>query len=164
MSKFLETIENLTRRIPGYKGYAERESMRDTDKKLREHISKKLLSIKGRMEDMKAELLQKGIIDYLAQLDNTTSVIDRLANSVLYSSRGYGSLFGNNKIYETELEKLYNFDMNFLNSMEGLENSLDNIWKTEEKEFPAKIREIHSIITGMEASWKDRDNVLSSFQ
>lgn len=164
MSNFLQSIENISKKIPGYGGYLEREKMRDSDKKLREYISKKLNSIKQDVFSMKSEMLQKGIISYLSQLDNVSSIIDRLANSVLYASRGYGGLFGDNKVYEPELEKLHTFDINFLDSMESLDEKIKNIWKTEEKDFQTKINELRIIVTDLESIWKERDNVLCSFK
>ncbi len=164
MSDFIETIENIASKIPGYGGYLDREKSRDTDKSLREYISKNLYKLKDRIDEMKSEIMQKGIFDYMSRLDNISSILDRLSNSVLYSSRGFAGLFGANKIYEEELEKLYNFDRNFLKAIDNLEERISDVWKTEEKDFSSKIDEIRSIVMDIESDWKSRENVINSFQ
>ncbi len=164
MSDLIESIEKIAAKIPGYGGYIDREKSRDTDKRLREYISKRLLGIKDSIDRMKAEIMEKGIIDYLSGLDGICSVTERLSNSVLYSPRGFGGLFGDNKVYEEELEKLYNFDRNFLKSLDELDERINKAWETQEKDFSAKIKEMRLIINEIESAWKDREDILNSFQ
>lgn len=164
MSNILSKIEALTHKIPGYSGYIDRERSRDTDKKLREYLARKISAIKASVDDMKSELLEKGILDHLSALDNISSILERLSNSVLYASRGYGGIFGTNKVYEAELEKLHNFDLNFTSSVEELEGNIKNVWETQEKDFSSKIKEARSLVNRLESIWKDRDVLLNGLQ
>ena len=75
--------------IPGYKGYSEREGRRNTDKVLREEISKKMYEIEKK--------------------------INTLNSKIKYSPQGSTGFFSDEEIKEDELLKVYEIDLDIFN-------------------------------------------------
>lgn len=62
-------IERLTAKIPGYGGYVEKETRRDTDKLHREHLANELRRMKPAVTNAMGELTDNGRIMEVGALD-----------------------------------------------------------------------------------------------
>ena len=58
-------IEKLAAKIPGYKGYKEKEMRREADKLLREHIASRMRSVKSQLDSLSTDLIGVGKLDLL---------------------------------------------------------------------------------------------------
>lgn len=118
--------------IPGYRGYAERESRRHSDKILRDKIAssinyyEKLLNAQIRIELKNRNFEKSDMLDVCRKKLNT------LSSRIKYIPYGESAFFSNSQLKEEELLQIYQKDlklMEFINSLKKFIQSMipDNI-------------------------------------
>lgn len=107
-SNILDKIGSL---VPGYKGYAVRDELRNTDKKLREHLAKII-----QVAECLIILHQKTLIDAnemqsCKEWEISRKSLNTLFSKIKNSTYGESSFFSENQLKEEELEKIYSYDL-----------------------------------------------------
>jgi len=120
-------LERLADRIPGLAGYRERESRRDTDKRLREHLARRLDQARGRVDDARREATGRGDLDRLGRLGEIDSRVRRAADSLRHATYGYAGLFDQVRMREEELDRIYRFDLDLVDDVEAAEKALGDL-------------------------------------
>jgi len=120
-------LEELVEKIPGYKGYADRERRRDSDKLQRELLSARLHEAKRLVSGRIQELSRQGNLALLTPVNAIQQRLERLAGEILYADRGYSGFFDLLKIKEAELDRVYALDATLLE--QG--NALPELVKTD---------------------------------
>ncbi len=133
-------LEKLADAIPGLKGYREKESRRDTDKRFRDYLADKIDRSRGNLDEMKRILVNQGKLDGLAELDRLSQKMMKSANQIRHASYGYSGLFDQVKIQENELDQIYQLDLSMLSDVEALETSLKD--QNAAHEWDSKIQAI----------------------
>ena len=119
-------LEKLADAIPGLKGYREKESRRDTDKRFRDYLADRIDRARGTLDEQKRQLVNQGKLDGLAELDRLSQKMMKSANQIRHASYGYSGFFDQVKIRENELDRIYQHDLSMLSDVEALEASLKN--------------------------------------
>lgn len=120
MSRAENFIQGGLDRIPGYKGYRDKESRRDADKQVRESVATALGVQIDRLTRYNAELSNTRDFESLAALEPAISQIRLLADRVRTASYGYGGIFSDNDIDANALEQLRLFDSALLREVDAL--------------------------------------------
>jgi hypothetical protein len=98
-------------RIPGYRGYKEKELRREADKLLRDRIAAGVAEEVRRLSGLKLELTNRGQLMALPDFERATTKLQRFADQVRTASYGYAGLFDAVKVEEGELNALYEYDL-----------------------------------------------------
>jgi len=122
-----DAIRKLLGKIPGFKGYFERENRRSSDKLLRDSISKKYEEIWDRISKMQRDLISQGAIYSIDDLEAAAIKVRQVADRIKKASYGYSGLFDAVKINEKELELLYNYDLAMLENVDAANKAVDNV-------------------------------------
>lgn len=120
-------LEKLADAIPGLKGYREKESRRDTDKRFREYLAGRIEGVRNRIDEAKREIVNAGRLDGLAEIDRLSQKAFKAAGMIRYASYGYSGFFDQVKVQEAELDKLYQYDLTLLADIEALETAAQNV-------------------------------------
>lgn len=120
-------IERLTAHIPGYGGYVEKETRRDTDKLHREHLANELRRMKQPVTNALRELTDNGRIMEVAPLDRIIKKLDRVENRVRFAAYGYAGFFDVVKIREEQLKMIYDFDLRLSEHVAKLSQQADAV-------------------------------------
>lgn len=104
---FLETIAS---HVPGISGYRERESRRETDRRVREFLAGRL--DEGRaglnaLRNLATDAGQLKALDAIGKLDRT---LQKSVSSLRYADYGFSGLFDQLKVREAELDQIYAYD------------------------------------------------------
>lgn len=118
-------LEKLTAKIPGYKGYKDKEQRREADKLLREQLALELDDQQKRMSELQIQLLNSGQIEYVDDLDRAVTKIQLLSDKVKSASYGYAGLFDAVKVKEEQLDALYEFDNRMLDYADDISVGID---------------------------------------
>jgi hypothetical protein len=113
-------LERLGEKIPGYRGFQDRELRRDVDKRQREHLAHELEAIKGKLRSRARAYTDAGRIEPLSRFERLDRGLEGLSQAVRFSDYGASGLFDVEKIGEAQLEKLYQFDLEVLEDIEAL--------------------------------------------
>jgi hypothetical protein len=97
--------------IPGYKGYAVRDELRNTDKKLREHLAKIIQEVESLIVLHQKTLIDANEMQSCKEWEISRKSLNTLFSKIKNCTYGESSFFSENQLKEEELEKIYDFDL-----------------------------------------------------
>ena len=108
--KKMNCLERVLHKIPGFKGYHEREFRRDADRLQREFIVRQLREIKKSLGLVIQTVSRQKNLELLTEYDLFAKGLEKTINEIRYVDQGYSGFFDLIKIGETELDSLYQLD------------------------------------------------------
>ncbi len=166
MSDQRNWLERLGDKIPGYRGYVERERRRDIDKLHREHLADRLRATKQPVGELVRELSSSGRLFEVGPLERVSKKIDQIENRVRFASYGYAGFFDVVKVQEAELDRLYRFDLSLVEKVEELERqarSLSERGATAEG-LKAAAAELERAADDLNRTFDERSRVIENFR
>lgn len=133
--------------ILGYKGYAVRDELRSTDKKLREHLAKIIQEAESLIVLHQKILIDANEMQSCKEWEISRKSLNTLFSKIKNSTYGESSFFSENQLKEEELKKIYDFDLE-------ISERVSSIYKTAQEEINQvlssgfilqQVREIESI-------------------
>ncbi len=117
----------LLDRIPGYRGYRDKEGRRDADRLVRESVSSAYDRLASRAESVGRSLADQRRIADVGPVTDLTDRIRHLANRIRTASYGYSPLFSDRVIDETALDQLRRFDDGLMSGVTDLEKPMADL-------------------------------------
>lgn len=155
-------LERLGARIPGFKGYQDRELRREVDRMQREHLSRELGTLKAAVRTRARDYTDAGQIGVLHLFERLDRKLDGLSQSIRFADYGASGLFDVVKIMEEELAKLYEFDLSFLDDVSALRGEIESIPAPGGGDASAAAGAIRSRLEAMESRWNERKVLLGN--
>jgi hypothetical protein len=103
-------FEKLVARIPGFRGYMDKNARRAADRLLRDHIAGLLSQRVNRLVDIEKKLLDGGGLKYMSETSSAKTKLQHYRDRVKAAAPGYSGFFEKVKVGPEELEQLYAFD------------------------------------------------------
>jgi hypothetical protein len=119
-----ELLARIGSYIPGYTGYAERESRRATDRALREGIAKRLGEVRAAVDRKLSDAATAMRFDLLEPLERSKRRIETLADRIRLAPAGYSALFDAATLGTAELDRLHALDLELREHVETLATSV----------------------------------------
>lgn len=142
----LDPFKKILGKIPGFKGYVERQKRRDADKLLRETVAARFEEQWQRISNVQREFISSGDISWIDDLESSAIKIRTFADRVRTASRGYSGLFDAVMINEDELSQLYAFDAQLLDLSDEIGRAIDNVQASAGTDgLPAAIRHLNTV-------------------
>jgi hypothetical protein len=145
-------LERLGDKIPGYRGFQDRELRRDVDRTLREHLASELGRLKTGLRDRSRAWVDAGKLGALNGFDRLDRQIDGLSQAIRFSDYGASGLFDPVKIGDAELQRLYEFDLSVVNDLGQLESDVAAL-PAPGGDDPAP---------ALDGKWRQREQVISN--
>jgi hypothetical protein len=158
-------LERLSQKIPGYAGYVDRERRRDIDKLHREHLADRIRALKAPIIELMRQLTDTGRLMEIGPLDAASKKVDRLENRIRFASYGYSGFFDVVKIEQPQLDAIYRFDLEMIESVEKLEMSageLKNKSNTAES-LKAGVTEFSAEVESADKRFDERYRAINDF-
>lgn len=115
----------LLSKIPGFKGYMEKETRRDADKIVRDAVAAKFTDQLDRLSELQNDLLANGGFEYVDDVEQIAVKLRTFIDRVKTAPRGYAGLFDAVQVKEDQLNQLYNFDYQLLSEADNLAAAID---------------------------------------
>lgn len=149
--KDLNWFEKMLNKIPGFKGYFDREMRRDADKLQREFIVGRLISSKGVINQIIRDETRKKDLSLLTVFDTLLKDLEKTISNIRYADRGYSGFFDLIKIKRENLDLVYETEYALLESVEGFSDMVnrygaDSIDQKKVGEFLKKLNDIKKIL------------------
>jgi hypothetical protein len=161
-------LERLGAKIPGYRGYQDRELRRDVDKLQREHLAAELGRLKGLLANRARDYTDAGQLGALAAFGRLDRQLDGLQQTIRFSDYGASGLFDPVKINEPELERLYAFDLGIVDDLAAVEQAIAAVpvpgaaGGTEGGgNAGAALDKVRDLVQALDARWRQRRQVIS---
>jgi len=120
-------FERIAAKIPGIKGYLDRELRRDVDKMQRDWLAEQVDRSRQAMQTVIRDWSRSGNLENLDLASSIDKALDRLANRIRHADYGYTGFFDPVKIREEELDRLYAFDLAMINTVESLADRIETM-------------------------------------
>lgn len=78
----MDIFKKIASKIPGFKGYVERQARRDSDKLLRDTIFNRFRELEGRVSALQTEFIEAGDIGYVDNLEKSAIKLRTFADRV----------------------------------------------------------------------------------
>jgi hypothetical protein len=128
----------------------------------REHISRELGALRGSVRRRARDYTDAGQIGVLHLFDGLDRKLDGLSQSIRFADYGASGLFDVVKILDAELDKLYEFDLTFLDDIAALKAGVDSIPAPDAGNVQSAAGEVRNRLEAMASRWKERDVLVGS--
>ena len=158
------TLEDLVRKIPGFKGYLEKEDRREADILLREQIVRVFEGLETRLNQVEKELVDGGGLAYMEKAQSVNSKFRTFIDRVESAPRGYAGLFDAIKVREAELARLYAFDNALLDFEGRFEEAIEQFGAAIDgsEGIEAAISSLDALVFEANEAFKQRVEVLTA--
>ena len=102
--------------VPGLREYRKLEDIRAADELLRKQVFDKLDSAKNNLEALRKTMSDRGEFTTLTTIGSIISQLQQISGEVFHSQQGSAGISPNIRIGEDTLNKLYEYDYNFINN------------------------------------------------
>lgn len=139
-------FKKLLSKVPGFKGYIERENRRSADKLLRETLADRFELLWQRISSLQTDLVNQGEIKHIDDVERGAIKIRQFIDRIRTAAYGYAGLFDAIKVNEAELAHVYQYDLALLNAADEVGRAVDHIEVSIGTDgLPAAIRNLVSI-------------------
>jgi hypothetical protein len=157
-------LERLGAKIPGYRGFQDRELRRDVDKLQREHLAAELGRLKALLTTRARDYTDAGQLGALAAFGRLDRQLDGLQQTIRFSDYGASGLFDPVKIMEPELERLYAFDLGIVDDLAAVEQAIAAVPAPSAGEpgaAGAALDAVRDRVSALDDKWRQRRQVIS---
>lgn len=154
-------LEQLGEKIPGFRGFQDRELRREVDKMQREFLSVETHRLKDSIRDQAQRFTDAGQIGTLSLFDRLDRKLDGLSQTFRFCDYGATGFFDAEKVGEEELGRLYEFDLSVLDDVASLENEIQGIPSPGDGDPRKALERAISGVSALEAKWAGRRSVVS---
>ena len=125
-------LESLLRKIPGFKGYLEKEYRRESDQLARTLIVTELQNCKSSLDNYQRSQVDAGRLDVMPQCERIRSRLDLLQSRLKGAMKGYSGFFDFVRVDEALLDQVYQHDLSLVDDAQNLVAAVDQLSVTPE--------------------------------
>ena len=154
-------LERLGEKIPGFRGFQDRELRREVDKMQREYLAEQLTAIKRVTRQAAEAYTDAGRIGDLDRFERIDRRLEGLSQSIRFADYGASGFFDVEKIGEAELESLYRHDLSMLSEVESLAATLETLPSPGADSPVAATAAVLAQLAELEQRWSARATVIN---
>ncbi len=155
-------LQRIGAKIPGFRGYIERETRREADKMLRDTIAGKFEAQARQVTQLQLDLVNNARLDYVDDMERAATKLKLFIDRIKTTPRGYAGFFDAVKVNEEELEQLYYWDMRLLDEADKYGTVMDATAAaiTSDTDIAMAVRELISASAALNELYTEREHVL----
>lgn len=120
-------LESTLRKIPGFRGYLEKEYRRESDQLHRSWLADRLTRSKRSLDEFSRGLADTGQIDALPAFDRLRGRLDKLIGRIRGGMQGYSGFFDLVQVDEALLDRVYQYDVSLMDKVEALAEGIEQL-------------------------------------
>lgn len=158
------SVEAAFAKLPGIKGYREKELRRDADKQVRETLARRLESRRRKLTALQSDLLSAGGILWMDDVERVVGRLQLFIDRVKTAAYGYAPMWGLNRVKEADLDRLIAFDQALFEEVARLDEaigSLEGAVKANEGIKEALLT-VGDLLAGLNETFNRRSEVLQN--
>jgi hypothetical protein len=157
-------LEKITRFIPGYNGYVNRDNSRELDTILRNTLATQLDTNHMKLKNSILNLSQRGKLFESDGIDKLDKKLQQCVAKFKSAARGYSGAFDVVKVKEDKLNQLYEFDANLLGNVETISGAcaeMENNTKTSVDVKPS-LEKVSALLDELVKQFDEREKILNA--
>lgn len=157
------SFENLVARIPGFKGYQEKQARRTADRLLRDYIAGLVDERVRRLVRIEKLILDNGGLSYMSKTRDVKGQLQLYRDKIATAAPKYDGMWAQMKIGSDELDKIYSFDEAQITYVDRIDVELDNLQNsvTSKEGIDNAIFEFGIVLNEAIEAFNLRDDVLT---
>jgi len=155
-------LEKIASLIPGYAGYADRESRRDTDKLLRRELCARLDDSKRAFDGAGVAATKAGDLDLAGRVEEVRRRMGIATDAIRHASYGAGGFFDVVQVMAEDLDKLYRFDLALRDEVETVVREVGALRGAEDAGAALDVLDEH--VRRLREALDRRDNVITEIK
>ncbi|MEM3258345.1 MAG: hypothetical protein QW768_04655 [Thermoproteota archaeon] len=159
MSKDLKVLEKLELIIPGFKGYKQKELIREDDRLIRNYLFSKIKDAEETIRSYLAASLDGKIPISASELNVVAKDLNSLGIKIRVSPTGYSGYFDRIKVTEENLEQLKKLDTTLVTNCEEIASLAKKV-----RENTSLLVELKEKIRALNNAIDERNLVLNSLK
>jgi hypothetical protein len=153
-------LKRAARILPGIGSYQDKESIRESDKKLREFIGSGLSEHMKTIERLKTNIAREGSLLFIKDLDDLTRKMDKISRSLRFASRGYAPVFDYDGVDEEALQRLFDFDKSLKTDIDRVAPLVAKISEKADDLDPKLLKDLDEAFAEIEKRVGEREYLL----
>ncbi|HYB03030.1 MAG TPA: hypothetical protein VED17_01120 [Nitrososphaerales archaeon] len=163
-------LKKLQMMVPGLRGYRSKEDIRVADDMLRNQVSDKIDLAKSNLENLRKQMVVAGDFNNLTTVGSLISQFQQFSGEVRHSQQGYSGFAASFSFDDARLNKLYEYDYDFVNAGMALLNNTMPPNLTYDPTNPASVQpqlqRLQSLVSDFKIKWGQRieavENILQA--
>ena len=156
-----DLLGKIRKTLSGFIGYLDRENRREADKLLRATIASRYEQQWGRISTIQRQMIEAGNLEQVDQLEAAAIKLRAFIDRVKTASYGYAGFFDAVRVNETELQKIYSYDLQLLEDVNSISSAVDNVEASMGSDgLPAAMRHLTTLSQDVIDAYDRRDEVL----
>jgi len=157
-------IESFVAKLPGIKGYREKEIRRDADKQVRDNLARRLESRRRKLTALQSDLLSSGGLMWMDDVERVVGRLQLFIDRVKTASYGYAPLWGINKMKEDDLDRLVAFDQALYEQLAPLDEAVGKLEQAVQANAGIKeaLQSIGELVSGLNETFNRRVEVIQN--
>ena len=121
------SLERLVARLPGFRGYQDKQARRTADTMLRDYIAEQIKQRIQRLVSIEKIILDKLGMSLMPKTRDVKGKTQLYHDKVATQAPGYSGMWSQMKIGDEELEKIYSFDEAQIRYMDQMDEKLEGL-------------------------------------
>ncbi len=163
-------LKKLQMMVPGLRGYRSKEDIRVSDDMLRNQVADKIDLAKSNLESLRKQMVLASDFNNLTTVGSLISQFQQFSGEVRHSQQGYSGFAASFSFDDARLNKLYEYDYDFVNAGMALLNNTMPPNLTYDPTSPASVQpqlqRLQSLVSDFKIKWSLRieavENILQS--
>ncbi len=152
-------VESILRRVPGFRGYLEKEYRRESDELQRKWLADRLRTAKSALDELAKRLVDEVRIDDIPRVERVRNRLEKLIGRIDGAMQGYSGVFDLVRINETVLDKVYDHDVAMMEQTEKTAEAVESL-KAHDPDLVGSLDRVLEQIDALEDVWTGRDQIL----
>ena len=158
-SEHRPALEQMARRIPGFRGYLEKSYRRESDALTRSMLADRLEQGKRALDGVGRALVDAKRLSELTHCDRLRSALDRAIGRIRGAMQGYSGVFDLVQIDEEVLDRVYAHDLALIDEVDAIQEAIDAVDATSPNVREA-IDEVSQRVEKLDRQWNKRSEIL----
>jgi hypothetical protein len=133
-------VEEILGKIPGYKGYKEKEMRRESDRLLRESLVRDFGAQLNRLGPIQSIVLDNGGLEFMDDIGEVKTGLQTLMDRIRNAPMGYSGFFDAVRVKEDDLDRLEAFDQQLTAEIPKISAAFDELDKAANANDPAAVK------------------------
>ena len=161
MAGTVDPLGKIRKTLSGFIGYLDRENRREADKLLRATIASRYEQQWNRISAIQRQMIEAGNLEQVDQLEAAAIKLRAFIDRVKTASYCYAGFFDAVRVNETELQKIYSYDLQLLEDVNSISSAVDNVEASMGSDgLPAAMRHLTTLSQDVIDAYDRRDEVL----
>ncbi|HJS08843.1 MAG TPA: hypothetical protein VJ809_14345 [Pirellulales bacterium] len=158
-------LESILHKVPGFRGYLDKENRRESDALQRQWLADRLERCKRALDDYTRTLADGGQLAQLPRYDRFRGRIDQLIGRIRGGMQGYSGVFDLVRVDEAQLDRVYEYDVILIERVENVAGTVEKLPRSPgESDASALVGSLSGEIDELERAWDRREDMLKGLE